>query len=101
MRVPTKIQEYPVDVLVYATGFRFMYTGTFNRITGRTPGVSLSEKWSSGTKTFIGTQVSGFPNMYILAGPQAAGAFFNFVSGIEAGVRLRGQPHEAHARRGD
>ena len=24
-------KEYPVDVLIYATGFRFMYTGTFNR----------------------------------------------------------------------
>ena len=53
-------KEYPVDVLIYATGFRFMYTGTFNRITGRTPGMSLSEKWSTGTKTFIGTHVSGF-----------------------------------------
>ena len=27
--------EYPLDVLIYATGFQWMATSTFNMITGR------------------------------------------------------------------
>ena len=36
-------KEYPVEVLIYATGFQFFATGTFNRIVGRTPGVSIGD----------------------------------------------------------
>jgi cyclohexanone monooxygenase len=36
--------EYPLDVLIYATGFQWMGTSTFNMITGR-GGRTLKEKW--------------------------------------------------------
>jgi hypothetical protein len=39
--------SYPVDVLVFATGFEFCKVGTFNSITGR-DGVKLGDKWSDG-----------------------------------------------------
>jgi len=74
--------EYSVDHIVYATGFQFMKTGTFNTIKGRT-GVTLEEKWSTGTKTFMGLHTNGFPNLFIMSGPQAAGAAFNFMGLIE------------------
>merc|ERR1719217_652634 len=74
--------EYPVDHIVYATGFQFMKTGTFNTIRGR-GGITLEEKWSNGTKTFMGLHSNGFPNFFIMSGPQAAGASFNFMSLIE------------------
>ena len=46
--------EYPLDVLIYATGFQWMATSTFNMIVGR-GGRTLSEKWQTeGTKTFLG-----------------------------------------------
>ena len=64
--------EYPLDVLIYATGFSWMATSTFNMVVGR-GGVSLSEKWESGgTKTFLGIHSEGFPNMFIVTGPQGA-----------------------------
>ncbi len=38
--------EYPLDVLIYATGFQWMGTSTFNMVTGR-GGRTLKEKWET------------------------------------------------------
>ena len=76
--------EYPLDVLIYATGFQWMATSTFNMITGR-EGKTLREKWETeGTKTFLGLHSHGFPNLFIVAGPQGGGGSFNFTDAIEA-----------------
>ena len=75
--------EYPLDVLIYATGFQWMATSTFNMITGR-EGRSLQEKWrEEGTKTFLGLHSHGFPNLFIVSGPQGGGGSFNFTNAIE------------------
>ncbi|MBV1878504.1 MAG: NAD(P)/FAD-dependent oxidoreductase [Pseudomonadales bacterium] len=75
--------EYPVDVLVYATGFQWMATATFEMIYGR-DGKSLKDKWQAGgTKTFLGLHSKGFPNMFIVTGPQGGGGSFNFTDAIE------------------
>ena len=75
--------EYPLDVLIYATGFQWMATSTFNMIKGR-DGVTLSDKWKSkGTKTFLGLHSKGFPNLFIVSGPQGGGGSFNFTDAIE------------------
>lgn len=75
--------EYPLDVLIYATGFQWMATSSFNMITGR-GGVTLKEKWENeGTKTFLGLHSKGFPNLFIVSGPQGGGGSFNFVNAIE------------------
>lgn len=76
--------EYPVDVLIYATGFQWMATATFNMIVGRN-GQSLSDKWTQeGTRTFLGIHSEGFPNMFIMTGPQGGGGSFNFTDAIDA-----------------
>jgi cation diffusion facilitator CzcD-associated flavoprotein CzcO len=75
--------EYPLDVLIYATGFQWMATSTFNMIVGR-DGRSLRDKWESeGTKTFLGLHSFGFPNLFIVSGPQGGGGSFNFTNAIE------------------
>ena len=75
--------EYPLDVLIYATGFQWMATASFNMITGRN-GVTLKEKWDKeGTRTFLGLHSKGFPNLFILSGPQGGGGSFNFINAIE------------------
>ncbi len=75
--------EYPVDVLIYATGFQWMATSTFNMITGR-EGRTLRQKWQEeGTKTFLGLHSHGFPNLFIVSGPQGGGGSFNFTDVIE------------------
>jgi cyclohexanone monooxygenase len=70
--------EYPVDILIYATGFEWMGTGSFNMIRGL-DGRTLKDKWEAdGTKTFLGTHSAGFPNLFIMNGPQGGGGQFNF-----------------------
>ena len=76
--------EYPLDVLIYATGFQWMATSTFNMITGR-GGRTLRQKWAAeGVETFLGLHSHGFPNLFIMSGPQGGGGQFNFTRGIEA-----------------
>ncbi len=77
-------KEYPLDVLIYATGFQWMATATFEMIIGR-DGRTLRQKWQEeGTKTFLGLHSHGFPNLLIMSGPQGGGGQFNFTRGIES-----------------
>jgi cyclohexanone monooxygenase len=67
--------EYPVDCIIYATGFE---VGTdYARRAGYDmfgrEGLSLTQKWSTGMRTLHGMQSRGFPNLFIM-GPQQ-GAF--------------------------
>tara|TARA_B100001996_G_scaffold325745_1_gene271774 strand:- start:1355 stop:2098 length:744 start_codon:yes stop_codon:yes gene_type:complete len=76
-------EEYPLDVLIYATGFQWMATSTFNMVTGR-GGQTMKDKWETeGTKTFLGIHSNGFPNLFIMTGPQGGGGSFNFTDAIE------------------
>jgi len=48
-------------------------------------GRSLKEKWQDeGTRTFLGIHSEGFPNLFIMSGPQGGGGQFNFIRGLEA-----------------
>ncbi|MCC2659014.1 MAG: cyclohexanone monooxygenase [Panacagrimonas sp.] len=63
--------EHRFDVLVLATGFR-AFTGSFERtpVRGR-DGVSLIDHWKRhGVRTWLGCAVLGFPNFFMLGGPQ-------------------------------
>ena len=76
--------EYPLDVLIYATGFQWMATATFKTTVGR-DGRTLTETWDAeGTKTFLGIHSKGFPNLFIVTGPQGGGGSFNFTDAIDA-----------------
>ena len=75
--------EYELDVLIYATGFQWMATSSFNMITGR-GGRTLREKWQGeGVKTFLGLHSHGFPNLFVMSGPQGGGGQFNFTGVID------------------
>ena len=67
--------EYPVDCVVFATGFEFgiSYTHLAGfEIHGR-GGVSLSQHWSGGVRTLHGLATDRFPNLFFIGGnPQSA-----------------------------
>ncbi|HKA05315.1 MAG TPA: NAD(P)/FAD-dependent oxidoreductase [Acidimicrobiales bacterium] len=65
---------YPLDVLIYATGFEVQKTGTWNRIVGA-GGLDLQDKYHDGIRTLLGVHSHGFPNLFIMGGYQAS---FNF-----------------------
>jgi cation diffusion facilitator CzcD-associated flavoprotein CzcO len=59
---------HPVDTVVFATGFE---TTTFlapMEIEGR-GGRRLSEAWREGAEAYLGVAVAGFPNLFLLYGP--------------------------------
>jgi len=69
-------REYPLDCLIFATGFEMntSYAGRVGfEIYGRS-GLSLSQKWRDGVSTLHGFHVHGFPNCFILTNAQSAGA---------------------------
>jgi len=56
------------DLVVYATGF---HTNPFLKdidVTGEN-GLSLKEHWAAGAKAYMGVMTAGFPNLFILYGP--------------------------------
>ncbi len=84
--IRTSEQEYEFDLIVYATGFDAI-TGAYDRIDFRgVGGQKLRDKWNDGPVTFLGMQISGFPNFITVAGPQSGSASTNFPRGIEIGV---------------
>ena len=75
---------YRLDVLIFATGFDAI-EGNYLRIqiTGR-EGKSIQKHWESGPMAYGAVACSGFPNMFLVSGPQ--GAFANFPVVIESEI---------------
>ena len=81
--IRTSEKEFEFDAIVFATGFDAM-TGTFMKIDiqGR-DGITLKDKWAEGPKTYLGLQVAGFPNMFMLTGPGSPSVLTNMPVAIE------------------
>src|SRR3954468_3790182 len=81
--IRTSDAEYPVDIIVFATGFDAM-TGPMLRmnITGR-DGISLAKAWEAGPLTYLGVQVAEFPNLFTVTGPGSPSVLCNMPVAIE------------------
>jgi cation diffusion facilitator CzcD-associated flavoprotein CzcO len=84
--VTTDGVERPVDVIVYGTGFRATEPLRGIRIVGR-GGVELHDAWRDRIGTYLGITVSGFPNFFLLLGPNTGLGHNSVVLMIEAQVR--------------
>jgi cation diffusion facilitator CzcD-associated flavoprotein CzcO len=84
--VRTTAADYPVDIIVFATGFDAM-TGALLKmdIRGR-GGRSLREAWAHGPKTYLGLQVAGFPNLFTVTGPGSPSVLTNMITSCEQHV---------------
>src|SRR5439155_864016 len=60
--------EIPVDTIVFGTGFHVTDVPMAPRVRGRA-GRTLDDVWEGSAQAFRGTTVSGFPNFFILLGP--------------------------------
>jgi|TARA_B110000211_G_scaffold234905_1_gene307268 cation diffusion facilitator CzcD-associated flavoprotein CzcO len=67
-------KEYPVDCIVFATGFEVGtdYTRRSGYDVEGRAGIKLSEKWAGGVRTFHGMHTHGFPNLFIQSNTQSA-----------------------------
>lgn len=84
--VRTTEAEYQFDAIVFATGFDAM-TGALMEIDVRGgDGASLKDAWSSGPRTYLGLMVAGFPNLFLITGPQSPGVKTQMILSIEQHV---------------
>ncbi len=84
--IRTRDAEYPLDIIVFATGFDGM-TGSLLRmdIRGR-GGLPLHKAWEAGPRNYLGLQVAGFPNLFTITGPGSPSVLCNMPVAIEQHV---------------
>ena len=83
--VLTEKQLYEFDIIILATGFDAL-TGALEYMEIRgASGETLKEKWRAGPSTFMGVCSSGFPNLFMITGPQAP--FANLPTTIEENIK--------------
>jgi cation diffusion facilitator CzcD-associated flavoprotein CzcO len=61
-------RHHDLDTVIYATGFESLRFLAPVEIVGR-HGRLLSESWQKGAEAYLGVAVAGFPNFFILYGP--------------------------------
>ncbi|HET6608627.1 MAG TPA: NAD(P)/FAD-dependent oxidoreductase [Rhodopila sp.] len=75
----------PADVLIFATGFRATESMSGLRITGPS-GRTLTDAWRDGMKARLGVAVAGFPNLFLLGGPNTGLGHNSVVFMLEAQI---------------
>jgi cation diffusion facilitator CzcD-associated flavoprotein CzcO len=84
--IQTQDAEYPLDIIVFATGFDGM-TGSLLRIDIRGRGDQpLAKEWAAGPRNYLGLQVAGFPNLFMVTGPGSPSVLCNMPVAIEQHV---------------
>jgi cation diffusion facilitator CzcD-associated flavoprotein CzcO len=76
---------HPADVIIYATGFKSTDFLAPMRITGR-DGRDLREEWARGAHAYLGVTVTGYPNFFMLYGPNTNLGHNSILVMIEAQV---------------
>ena len=79
-------REREVDAIVLATGFRTFNPAEELEITGR-DGRRLADDWRDGPEAYNGVLVAGYPNLFMLMGPNSGLGHNSIVFMIEAQVR--------------
>ena len=81
--ISTTLAEHDFDIIVLATGFDAMTGPLLSMgVVGRA-GQKLSDKWADGPQTYLGLTVNGFPNLFLLTGPQSPSVLYNVPLAIE------------------
>jgi cation diffusion facilitator CzcD-associated flavoprotein CzcO len=78
-------RERATDVIVLATGFRTHGFVAPMEIFGA-HGRALSEEWSEVPRAYLGLTVPGFPNLFLIYGPNTNGGTGSVIYTIEAGM---------------
>ncbi len=82
--VRTTQNAYDFDILILATGFQ-AYTGAQEAMTIRgRQGKTLRDKWEDVSASIMGVFAAGFPNLFMITGPQAP--FANLPTSIEQNI---------------
>jgi cation diffusion facilitator CzcD-associated flavoprotein CzcO len=77
--------EHEVDAIVAATGFHAAEAGSPFPVYGRA-GRELNQSWRDGAQAYLGTTVSGFPNLFMITGPNTGLGHNSMVYIIESQI---------------
>ncbi|GAA0594773.1 NAD(P)/FAD-dependent oxidoreductase [Kribbella sandramycini] len=83
--VDTEGVKHEVDTIIYGTGFKVTDLPVMDMLYGR-EGRSLREAWSEGMEAHLGTAVAGFPNFFLLIGPNTGLGHSSMVFMIESQI---------------
>ena len=78
-------EERKMDAIILATGFHAADGVVPFAIKG-TNGLDLNEAWKNGAEAYLGTSVSGFPNLFLIVGPNTGLGHSSMILMIEAQV---------------
>lgn len=76
-------QHRPLDVLILATGFEAAEAKPPFPVTGRN-GCTLEDVWTPHAQAYKGTTVAGFPNLFLLVGPNTGLGHSSMIHIIES-----------------
>ncbi|GAA4304496.1 cation diffusion facilitator CzcD-associated flavoprotein CzcO [Actinomadura luteofluorescens] len=79
-------REHEVDAIVFGTGFHVTDAFDGARIVGRN-GLKIQDAWRDGVEAHLGVAVKGFPNLFLLLGPNSGLGHNSMIFIIEAQVR--------------
>ncbi|WP_285320757.1 alpha/beta hydrolase fold domain-containing protein [Pseudarthrobacter sp. lyk4-40-TYG-27] len=81
--IATTAAHYEFDLIILATGFDVFTRPQLNLgLIGR-EGIRLEDKWGGSPATYLGISTAGFPNLFMINGPQSAAAQYNSPLAIE------------------
>ena len=75
--------EHEVDTIIFGTGFHVTDFPAARRIRGR-HGRVLADAWRQGVEAYLGTTVAGFPNLFLMTGPNTGLGHSSMVYMIES-----------------
>lgn len=75
--------EHELDVIIFGTGFKSHAFQGDMKVLGRN-GLDLGERWGNAPEAYLGMTVDGFPNMFILYGPNTNLNHHSIVAMLEA-----------------
>lgn len=76
-------KEYPVDVIIWATGYKSPAEGFPFPLIGLA-GRDLNKYWEHGARAFKGVAIAGFPNLFTLMGPNTGPGHTSVLVYVEA-----------------
>ncbi len=92
--------EHAADTIILGTGFRVTDNPVAERVRGA-DGRTLAQHWEpTGAQAYLGTTVPGFPNLFMLAGPNTGIGHTSLVVMIEAQITYILDALAAMAERG-
>lgn len=71
------------DTIILGTGFRIFAVPVMERVVG-TDGRSIADVWSGSPQAYVGTVIAGFPNHFLIIGPNTGLGNNSMINIIEA-----------------